>query len=121
MLGRAVECVPQNVDMWLALARLETYENAKKVLNQARQVLPTEPRIWVTAAKLEEAQGNEHKVDFIIDKGTCDAVRQEGGTRAGVHQAVSETKDPSRGTHDAYLTVCMCACPQRSSRWLPTA
>lgn len=31
MLTRAVECVPHSVDMWLALARLETYENAKKV------------------------------------------------------------------------------------------
>lgn len=31
MLDRAVECCPNQVDLWLALAKLETYENAKKV------------------------------------------------------------------------------------------
>lgn len=32
LLSRAVECCPQHVDLWLALARLESYENAKKVI-----------------------------------------------------------------------------------------
>ena len=36
LLSRAVECCPQHVELWLALARLETYENARAVLNQAR-------------------------------------------------------------------------------------
>jgi pre-mRNA-processing factor 6 len=31
MLSRAVECCPQHVELWLALARLESYDNAKKV------------------------------------------------------------------------------------------
>ena len=31
MLTRAVECCPLSVELWLALARLETYENARKV------------------------------------------------------------------------------------------
>ncbi len=30
LLARAVECVPTSVELWLALARLETYDNAKK-------------------------------------------------------------------------------------------
>ena len=68
MLGRAVECVPHSVDMWLALARLETYQNARKVLNKARETIPTEPQIWITAAKLEEANGNLDLVDRIIEK-----------------------------------------------------
>jgi pre-mRNA-processing factor 6 len=68
MLSRAVECVPHSVDMWLALARLETYANAKKVLNSAREAVPAEPLIWITAAKLEEAHGNGHMVDKIIEK-----------------------------------------------------
>ena len=29
MLARAVECVPHSVEMWLALAKLETHENAR--------------------------------------------------------------------------------------------
>lgn len=31
MLDRAVECCPNQTELWLALAKLETYENAKKV------------------------------------------------------------------------------------------
>jgi hypothetical protein len=31
---------------------------AAQVLNKARQAVPTDPSIWITAAKLEEAQGN---------------------------------------------------------------
>ncbi len=31
MLDRAVECCPNQVELWLALAKLETYDNAKKV------------------------------------------------------------------------------------------
>ncbi len=57
---------PESVEMWLALARLETYENARIVLNKARQAIPTEPQIWITAAKLEEANGNAENVDAII-------------------------------------------------------
>jgi hypothetical protein len=69
MLARAVECVPHSVDMWLALARLETYENARKVLNQAREAIPTDLAIWITACKLEEAQGaSADVVDRIVEK-----------------------------------------------------
>lgn len=83
LLSRAVECVlvylsltftrcvPQSVDIWLALARLETHDNARKVLNRAREILPTEPLIWVTAAKLEEAHGNEAGVATIIKRGVA--------------------------------------------------
>jgi pre-mRNA-processing factor 6 len=37
------------------LAKLETYENARIVLNKAGEKLPTEHTIWINAAKLEEA------------------------------------------------------------------
>ena len=53
----------QHVELWLALARLERYDNARKVLNRARQAIPTEPAIWISAAKLEEAQGNQVRED----------------------------------------------------------
>lgn len=52
-----MECCPTSVELWLALARLETYDNARKVLNKARENVPTDRQIWVTAAKLEEAHG----------------------------------------------------------------
>ena len=56
------------MELWLALARLEQYDNARKVLNRARQAIPTEPAIWINAAKLEEAQGNQGMVPKIIDR-----------------------------------------------------
>ena len=53
---RLLRSCAQHVELWLALARLESYENARKVLNKARQAVPTDASIWITAAKLEEAQ-----------------------------------------------------------------
>lgn len=69
MLSRAVECCPTSVELWLALARLENYENARRVLNKARENIPSDRHIWITAAKLEEAHGNVHMVEKIIDRG----------------------------------------------------
>lgn len=59
----------QHVELWLALARLERYDNARKVLNRARQAIPTEPAIWISASKLEEVQGNQGMVPKIIERG----------------------------------------------------
>ncbi|GJQ89408.1 3-hydroxy-3-methylglutaryl-CoA synthase [Tanacetum coccineum] len=41
------------VELWLTVARLETFDAAKKVLNKAREKLPKEP-----TTKLKEANGN---------------------------------------------------------------
>lgn len=61
-----MECCPTSVELWLALARLETYENARKVLNKARENIPTDRQIWVTAAKLEEAHGKMFEIVLFI-------------------------------------------------------
>ncbi|KAG1054942.1 hypothetical protein G6F42_028863 [Rhizopus arrhizus] len=66
LLSRAVELVPLSVDLWLALARLETYENAQKVLNKARAAIPTSHEIWIAAARLQEEHGKPEMVDRII-------------------------------------------------------
>ena len=55
LLYKATESIPDSTELWLALAKLETYENARTVLNKAREHLPTEHAIWINAAKLEEA------------------------------------------------------------------
>lgn len=39
-----------------------------KVLNKARQTIPTEKSIWITAAKLEEANGNASRCDVVIKR-----------------------------------------------------
>ncbi len=38
------------------------------MLNKAREHIPTDRQIWITAAKLEEANGNEKMIDKIIGK-----------------------------------------------------
>lgn len=38
------------------------------MLNEARKQLPTEPSIWITAAKLEEANGNDAGIEMIVKR-----------------------------------------------------
>ena len=65
---KATESIPESGELWLALAKLETYENARIVLNKAREHLPTDHTIWINAAKLEEAQGNTQQVEKIVSR-----------------------------------------------------
>merc|ERR1712093_28924 len=58
LLAKATEIIPLSVELWLALARLETSENAQKVLNKARKAIPTSHEIWIAAARLQEQIGN---------------------------------------------------------------
>ena len=48
---------------------METYDKARIVLNKAREHIPTDRKIWITAAKLEEAHGNTDMVSKIIERG----------------------------------------------------
>jgi pre-mRNA-processing factor 6 len=56
LLARAVEVIPLSVELWLALARLETPERAKAVLNKARKAVPTSHEIWIAAGRLLEQE-----------------------------------------------------------------
>ncbi|KAF9550931.1 hypothetical protein CPC08DRAFT_320885 [Agrocybe pediades] len=40
LLTRAVEAIPLSVELWIPLARLESLDNAKAVLNKARKAIP---------------------------------------------------------------------------------
>ncbi|KAK9950901.1 hypothetical protein M0R45_006367 [Rubus argutus] len=73
VIAAGVKSIPNSV----TLARLETYDNARKVLNKAREKLSKEPAIWITAAKLEEANGNTSTVGKIIERGIR-ALQREG-------------------------------------------
>ena len=46
-----------------------------QVLNKARENIPTDRLIWITASKLEESQENLHMVPKIIERGEG----EEGG------------------------------------------
>jgi pre-mRNA-processing factor 6 len=56
VLARAVEVIPQSVELWLALARLETPDRAKAVLNKACKAVPTSHKIWIAAGRLLEQE-----------------------------------------------------------------
>ncbi len=47
-----------------------SYERARKVLNRAREAIPTEAQIWIAAARLEESHNstNEKTVSMIISR-----------------------------------------------------
>jgi len=65
MLAKATEIIPLSVELWLALARLETQENAQAVLNKARKANPTSYEIWLAAAKLQEQMGQFNKINVV--------------------------------------------------------
>lgn len=92
------------LQLWLALARLETYENARRVLNKARENIPTDRHIWITAAKLEEANGNTQMVDKIIDRAIT-SLRANG----------------VEINREQWIQVCSCSggCTHKSSTYHP--
>ena len=65
LLAKATEEIPLSTELWLALARLETPEQAQKVLNKARMAIPTSHEIWIAAARLQEQMGNANKVNVM--------------------------------------------------------
>lgn len=56
ILARAVQVIPQSVELWLALARLEEPKAARGVLNRARKEVPTSHEIWIAAGRLLEQE-----------------------------------------------------------------
>lgn len=53
------EACPDNEDVWLEGARLQTPENAKTVLANAVRNLPTSVKIWLRAAELEASMASK--------------------------------------------------------------
>jgi pre-mRNA-processing factor 6 len=58
LLSRAVEVIPLSVELWLALARLESPDKSKAVLNKARKAVPTSHEVWIAAGRLLEQEAS---------------------------------------------------------------
>ena len=60
MLARAIECVPPaaSAEFRLALARIESFGNAQRVLNDAIKALPKDARMYIAGAQLVEGRLN---------------------------------------------------------------
>ena len=56
ILSHTVEVILQSVELWLALAHLETPKQAKPMLNKARKADPTSHEIWIAAGRLLEQE-----------------------------------------------------------------
>ncbi|KAF2088437.1 putative Pre-mRNA-splicing factor prp1 [Saccharata proteae CBS 121410] len=76
MLAKATELIPLSVELWLALARLETQNNAQVVLNKARKAIPTSHEIWIAAAILQEQMGQPSKVSIVMKKGIMSLAKE---------------------------------------------
>ena len=76
LLAKAVEMIPLSIELWLALARLETPENAQKVLNAAHKAIPTSYEIWIAAARLQEQMGMSGRVDSMMKRAVFELARE---------------------------------------------
>lgn len=56
------------VPFFISLTYCFRYENARKVLNKARENIPTDRQIWIAASRLEETRGESNMVDKLIDR-----------------------------------------------------
>ena len=52
-----------------------------QVLNKARENIPTDRQIWISASKLEESQENLHMVPKIVERG--EEMGEEGRGEGG--------------------------------------
>ena len=62
--------IPQSVELWLALARLETPKQARAVLNKARNAVPTSHEIWIAGGRLLEQEAE------AVDKSPADRAKE---------------------------------------------
>jgi len=87
LLSRAIEIITTEPSLYLALAKLESHANAKKILNKAINACPTSYEIWIAAGRLEEEFGKSGdgdpshipKVDGIIALGISNLRKNGGG------------------------------------------
>jgi pre-mRNA-processing factor 6 len=85
-----------SVELWLALARLETPDRAKAVLNKARKAVPTSHEIWIAAGRLLEqeitAETNKTDEEREIEFGAIDRTIEQALKGLRKHQ-VSLTRE----------------------------
>lgn len=109
LLARATELIPLSIELWLALARLESYENARKVLNKARNTIRTSYEIWVAAARLEEQQGNDSRVEVVINRAIQELQRYGGmlSRQQWLQEAEENEADGGILTAQAIVRACL--------------
>ncbi|KAJ3535062.1 hypothetical protein NMY22_g6651 [Coprinellus aureogranulatus] len=103
LLARAVEVIPLSVDLWLALARLETPDKAKAVLNKARKAVPTSHEIWIAAGRLLEQEATREPTQKERDEGKVKSQEQRDKELVAVDKTI-ETGVRELRKHQVLLT-----------------
>ena len=95
ILARAVQVIPQSVELWLALARLEEPKAARGVLNRARKEVPTSYEIWIAAGRLLEQEAMRPDRDPQERQKELDSIDRtiEAGVKALRQHQVLLTRD----------------------------
>ncbi len=78
------------MELWLALARIETPDKAKAVLNKARKAVPTSHEIWIAAGRLleQEAGKDEDSEKKKKEMDTVDKTIEAGVRELRRHQVL---------------------------------
>ena len=68
ILYKAIKYLPNSIEMWLALAKLETYEKSKKILENAIDLNKNSYDLYIHLAILEETkEKNEEKILNVLN------------------------------------------------------
>jgi hypothetical protein len=84
------------------------FSRAKQVLNNARKKLPTELKIWITAAQLEESHGNSERAEKVMTRAISDL--KQHGVVFGRDKWLEEAHACEREGKSSVVGGCWCGC-----------
>lgn len=91
ILKKAVELIPQSIDLCTALIQLQDYTEARKTLEIAKKTMPLELRVCVLAAQLEESKGKDVSDEKLLKLLTNDIkVLQKNGRNLSLQALLDE-------------------------------
>ena len=98
LMRQGAAACPDNEDVWLEGARLQTPANAKSVLAEAVQHLPRSVKIWMQASALEQSGAAKRRVlrralefvpnSVVLWEAAVELEEDEGNARIMLSRAV---------------------------------
>jgi pre-mRNA-processing factor 6 len=76
LFAKATQTVPLSEELWRSYARVCGPVEAQKVLNMARQAIPTSWAIWVQACRLQEELGKIDVCDKVMERAVKSLIKQ---------------------------------------------
>eukprot|EP00762_Andalucia_godoyi_P007061 ANDGO_07673.mRNA.1 Protein STABILIZED1 len=88
LLKHAVSVLPGQAEFWIALSKLSTHSEGRKLLNEARKCVPGDPRIWIAACQLEDSMSSPIEIISKIAMRAVGSLRNSVDRRAWLELAV---------------------------------